>query len=709
MKITWIMGVLLLAWGGAPGHGDEKHSQRMAEAEAQTKKVLVQGRNLLRAGRYREARDVYDGREWAFQSELFALIDNAKRAGKSARALQLYETYFNMFPLGVAQLSYERAAWEQRALDFVRLLSTAPRLTERERAATEMRALKLYRASEKLRDMETATAYAALARQMASQFPRSVFTLAAVVSAGDVLYSGGNEDAVLRFHAVCLKALQKGGAPSRHRVLVLRQIAEVAELEWTPEHWRIAYDAHRQIELLSDVESEKASALASAAKAMMGTGAKDALARSRTLFYEVLQKYPQSYAAGEARRGIVENFLAARQPDQALKAAHEFEKHAGPSAVAHLLLRIGQSLTGDDDARALPVFEEIARRFARQGAAADANINMAEIYGRRGEDAKMLALYEKVAALKKADVDGGEMYLQAAQSTAFTRLGSYYMKREQWAEALKWWRGYRSGSFCGNCAEAQNSANALRIYRCLSNLGREAEAIQTLEEWTFKPHIESAPGVAVTLVEYYRKRGELVGLESKGRMALQKENDLAAVQMVLEYIELLHARQRQDVAALWEPFEHKSHSTLEYLQWRTKFGAKFLVELGDVAQPFLLKKAPANPAAEHDDASAWACLLLAKMKASAVLPILQANLRTVRDAQELKYRFWALALLGSEESYGILQGFAQRGHGNWRKLAEQVLKTFPPGKPIKFLDSQDALLKSGPGFDEPWPYWSEDK
>jgi len=68
----------------------------------------------------------------------------------------------------------------------------------------------------------------------------------------------------------------------------------------------------------------------------------------------------------------------------------------------------------------------------------------------------------------------------------------------------------------------------------------------------------------------------------------------------------------------------------------TKYGAKLLVELGEVAKPFLLRKAPANPTAEHDDASTWACLLLAKMKAAEVLPILRANLKTVRDVQELK-------------------------------------------------------------------------
>ena len=99
---------------------------------------------------------------------------------------------------------------------------------------------------------------------------------------------------------------------------------------------------------------------------------------------------------------------------------------------------------------------------------------------------------------------------------------------------MKWWRGYRSGSFCGNGAEAQNSANALRVYQCLVNLKREPEAIQTLEDWAFEPHIESAPGIAIALVNFYRTRGEMAAFESRARAALEKKESLAGVQMVLE-------------------------------------------------------------------------------------------------------------------------------------------------------------------------------
>jgi hypothetical protein len=607
-----------------------------------------------------------------------------------------------------------RDEWQKRVLDYVRLLSASPLAADRRLASEERNASQVFSAYIKARHPKTARHGWALMQQMVSKYPRSVFTLAAINQSGSIYWwcseIAEEQDRALRFFMASLKSLEKANTPARHRIVVLNQLALEADDVMQPTAWRhrIGYETQRQIEKLSDLPSQKAAALFAAAKLVSEADEKDARPRSRALFYEVIQKYPRTSAATEARRSIIKNWLMSRQTDKALQAIYAFEPRTPAAEIAELLLHVARSLDGEiGNPEALPVLEEVARRFPRQGTASEANVRIAAIYGKRGEEAKMLTLYEKVATLKKGDVDGGEGYLYEAQSSAIARLGAYYMKTKNWEEALKWWRGWKSASFCGNCAESQNSANTYRIYNCLTKLGREAEAVQTLEEWTFKSHIESEPEVPVALVESYRRLGELSTLETKLRAAMEKNKYLTAAQMARDYIGLLRAKERRDIAALWKPFDHKSHRALEYLQWQTKYGAKFLIELGEDAKPFLLGKAKSPPKNKDDetaDASSWACLLLAQLKAAEALPILKEKLKTIKSAQELKYRFWALAILNSDESRAILERHATGNKDRWQVMASKTLSFFPRDTPVAFLASQEQLLNSGPGLDHHWDF-----
>jgi hypothetical protein len=716
MKTRWLLLAVLLLWCGGARCADSENA-----AEEQRNQIIERGRALIRDGRYREARQELGSSQWIVEEELYRSIDDAERGKRNVRALQLYKVQFAFFPLGWqgdANIENARGKWEERVLDYARLLSASPLVSDRRLAREERSAAPLFRAFIKARDRKTARVAWTLAQQLVERFPRSLFTLAAADGcSGFVWWSREiteGTDAALHLFQATLAAQEKAGAPTRHRIIVLQHIALEADDVMRPSAMKahIGYQALRQIERLSDLPSEKSEALLKAAKAAMGFNEEDATAHSRTLYYEVLNKYPDTEAASQARRAIVETWLNVHQSAPALHAIQQFEPSAPPSEIAGLMLLVAVRQDGGyGDPDALPILEEIIKRFPRQGAAAQANVWLAAIYKKQGDEVKMLSLYEKVAALEKQDIDGGEIYMLEAQSTAIARLGSYYMQREQWKDALRWWRAYYSASWCGTGQEAANSANVERIALCLSKLGREDEALETLEAWTFKPHIETAPGVVVTLVEMYRKRGELNVLEAKLNAAPVKEKSLHAAGMALAYVDLIHAAERKDAAALWKPFDHKSHSTLESLGWLEKYGAKFLIEAGESAKPFLIAKAKsASPDArdETQDASSWACLLLARMKADGVLPILQDKLKHIHSAQELKYRFLALAILGSNESYALLQRCARSENGTWSRIAHRVLELFPRGREIKFLDTPDALQQNGPGFDVSMEYWRVD-
>jgi hypothetical protein len=94
------------------------------------------------------------------------------------------------------------------------------------------------------------------------------------------------------------------------------------------------------------------------------------------------------------------------------------------------------------------------------------------VYHARGDEEALIKLLRELAATTSADTHLHEMTVNDARSRAHEWLGSIYMKRGEYAEALKWWEAWKPWTFCGTCLESMERIRARGIATCCEKLSQ---------------------------------------------------------------------------------------------------------------------------------------------------------------------------------------------------------------------------------------------
>jgi len=250
---------------------------------------------------------------------------------------------------------------------------------------------------------------------------------------------------------------------------------------------------------MTDIPYEKRYCLLEAAKTALKLADGDSLELSRRLFREYLAQYPDSLdvEVGNARMGIVKTYLAGERREEALRTLREFDKAAARGVdVPEGLLTIAKAhLTAKDYPNSLKLFQEIVERFPRSDPAFLAYLWMGDTYEKLDDEKKMIAAYEAAAEIRPAG--------------AIQRLAKYYMEKQQWDEALRWWQTEKRASWYG-----QNGAReAENIAICLIHLGRHRDAAQLCLDAMADEALEHRPTIAALLFRLYRDADQLADLE----------------------------------------------------------------------------------------------------------------------------------------------------------------------------------------------------
>ena len=66
-----------------------------------------------------------------------------------------------------------------------------------------------------------------------------------------------------------------------------------------------------------------------------------------------------------------------------------------------------------------------------------------------------------------------------------------------------------------------------------------------------------------------------------------------------------------------------------------------------------------------------------RMRAPEILPVLKEKVRTVGNFHQLCDYFYALALLGTDEAYAMIEHYAREGNNNQKVAAQKTLERYP--------------------------------
>ena len=636
--------------------------------------AVAAGRKLSAEGRWDEALSAYGRRGSRLGDDLLGRI--AQGRGGDADALRkLYDAYLHYYPFGYPYWHNDWRKWGKAACDYADLLTKAARADADERARQTVAAVGVYRKLMAAHGRSEEAEVRALAGRIVRDHPRSVFCGAAVLSVANVVAQkrcNGAEAA-----GICeeyLPLLAEGRAGPRARIVVQLVLAHACA-DFGRDAGRLRKAVHALLEVAekTDVTYEKRACLLRAAQAAAKIAEPDDLARARKLFGDFLAAGCAAPEADQARRGFVGTYLTAGRPDQALQALRDLEKRAAQAAdFSQPLFDVSRAFFAKaryDDA--LAILTEIVKRFGQGGAAPMAYLGMGEVYEKLGREAKAVEAYKMAAAKPPVETRTNIMDASDTRNRAHVWLGTHYMKKQDWAEALKWWQAWRPRSWCGTCQAGMESRKAHAVAVCLVKAGKTDEALKALEPFVLRDHFASRTDVAVMLVDLYRGRGKLGEIEARLREALAKSPHNAAAKTGIEYVALLRLAEKKDVEALWKHLD--GHPYLEYApKWNVARAADLLAAMPETTKPYALEKMKAT--GHH---VLWAAVLLGRIKAPETLALVREKVRAEENCWCLRDYFYALAMLGTEQAYAQLTQYAAAGKGNRKSMAQQILKRYP--------------------------------
>ena len=497
-----ILLLILSVWVGSgfrTARADERLN-RLREAQAA-------GRQLIREGRYKEA--IWTAGPWAnvLRGELLAQIEHAKREGDRAKVISLYQAFFRYYPFGYLYWHHDSNEWDAAATEYVRLRQSRQDPADKD-LDRDAAALEVYRKLAEHHKKRSHGKCAELADQIVEEYPRSMFAPAAALSVGHMTEQGYGGAAGIAVYEKYVARLREAGAPKRSVILLLfPQAHDCTKYLNKPEQLRKGLAIYQAIGKMTEIPYEKRYCVLRSAQVAVQIGDRDSLELSRKLFRQFLAEYPGVIEAHEARKGIVQSYLKAEQTAEADRALRELEKTAPEGTeFAEQLFAIAQAhFTAADYQKALAYLQEIVERFPQSRFAPLAQLGMGEAYEKTGDEEKMVAAYMKAAGLPRSPTSTNVMDASDSHNRANERLARYYMDKQDWAEALRWWIHWKPSSWCGTCQQSMEARRAESIAICLLHLGRHREAARACLDFLTRREGEGwAPCIATLVARLYR-------------------------------------------------------------------------------------------------------------------------------------------------------------------------------------------------------------
>ncbi len=636
-------------------------------------KAIAEGERLLAEERWDDALAAMAPWGQGVAEALRRRITEAKR-GDPGKLLALYEAYFHYYPFGELYWHSDARRWGELACEYAQLLKASPKAKADEAAAQTVAAEPTYRKLMAAHQEYQEAQVLPLVQGIVGKYPKGIFAPAAVLTLANVKAQGDGA----RASPVCeeyLPLLRKGGAGERAQVLVLLTLGEACtDYGGDPERLRKGVAAYLEVAALTSVAYEKRFALLHAAQAALKIGKGDALIQCRKLFGEFIAKYPAVFEADTARRGLVQADLAERKPEVALDTLRALEKQAPEdSDLSEPLFDISRAHFGQQDYnKSLSILQEIVRRFPDSAPSSMAWLGMGEVYGKLGQEERMVEAYRTAAGKPTVETQTNIMDASDTSNRAHEWLGRYCEKKRNWEEALTWWKAWRPRSWCGTCAWGMEARKTRGITLCLLKLGRTDEALRSVEPVVFQREEVSSPELAILLVDIYRGKGALPSLEAKLQATLRKNERNSAASAARDYIAMIRMAEQGDAEGLWRRLEGDPFQD-DGLRWPAAQAAALLASIPEKTKPVALRKLGGE-----GNASPWAAVLLARIRAPETLPLVRAKI----GAQETCWagHLYALALLGTDEAYAQLKAYAATGDTTRGIMARKMLERFPaPG------------------------------
>ena len=408
--------------------------------------------------------------------------------------------------------------------------------------------------------------------------------------------------------------------------------------------------------------------------------AREATAEARTRFETVLRRFPTAPESPHAAAAFVATFATLEQAGRAIRDL-ERVRGVGPISAARLWSAVAARHAAEgryQDAAAL--YRDVHARYPDTASASFAMLRVAECYKAVGDEKQMVEWYERAAAIDNRRADGEQMSPADARGIAIEALANHYMAKERWPEALHWWERFPGYGWCGNGLAAQADQRVAAMAHCQSRLGRTQEARQLLEQRVFheKEWLAPAPELALALVEQHRAAGTLAALVRRlnDASAAADAGHLQAIRVAREYVAMLQLAERQDVEALWAYFGHTvaSQARIDAAatnDWKVRHAARLLIELGEPTAA-----AAAGKIRSRD--SAWASVLLAKLRGEQALDDILNAIAREENVHQLETLYYALSIIGSPRAWEVIQSAAADGDGNRRSAAIAVLEKYGP-------------------------------
>lgn len=647
-----------------------------AGARQSYKERMARGDRLLAAGKWEEALSAYGPWGARMGGELRKRIRQAQGRNDTQERLQLYQLYFRYFPFGHLEVQSNPNPWNSTAFAYAELLEKHGVAPGDEAAAQTIAAAPKYSELMKAIEKRHRLRAAALTAEIVKEHPKSIFCPGAVLRLAGFKRRDAAAAAVCESH---LPLLEKHGATERAQLQVLWALA-AAHPHYTgePDGHRKAVAAYLAIAQRTDISYEKCVCLFNAARSALSIREPDGLAQSRRLYREFLAKYPAAFQAAEARRGLVQTYLVERNTGAALEAVRGLQNElAKDTDLSQPFFDISRAYFAEEKyERSLTILRENVERYPGGAATPMAWIGLGETYGKLGREAEMVEAYRTAAGEPSIETRTSIMDASSTRNRAHEWLGAYYTRKENWKEALKWWRAWKPRSSCGTCAASMRGRRTHGIVHCLLKLGRKDEAIKTIEASIFAPRLGSSRRLAVMLVDLYREKGQLDVLAKKVKRAIKNR---PGARIARDYIALLRMADRGDVKGLWahlegDPFHHVRGTGLPAQ------ASRLLAGIPDKAIPYAVQKM-ASP-----DDSMWASVVLARMKAPDTLRLVRTWVAGEEGYSRLRTYLFALAVLGTDDAYDLLKSYAEHGTGGHRAAAAEILKLYPkPGDAAKKL------------------------
>jgi hypothetical protein len=211
---------------------------------------------------------------------------------------------------------------------------------------------------------------------------------------------------------------------------------------------------------------------------------------------------------------------------------------------------------------AIQLLERIIARGGRSDAA-KGGLMLGYVYRQLGDEARMIAAWERVARQAPVDTARHLMDSSDTQAQAVKALCSYFFNKQDWTSARRYlssWRPLPNG--CGTCWEMTKTSRAKAVIACCLNLndaqGTAAHCITALNPWIGGLPAEDC----LMLAKLYRNAGQLNDLEvilreNPGLLApFQQEDRLEVPPALTEILRIYQLEQDGDYRGLIERIEH---------------------------------------------------------------------------------------------------------------------------------------------------------